>query len=137
VVVATNQSGVTRGLFTLNTLNRIHEKMQRALAEVGASVDAIFYCPHAPEDRCNCRKPEPGLFHDIERRLGVSLRGVPAVGDSLRDLQAAAAVDAFPILVLTGKGRRTLDKLSATVDWPVFDDLAAAVDALLVAEDRP
>lgn len=136
VVVATNQSGVARGLFTLDTLNRIHDKMHRALAEMGASIDAIFYCPHGPEERCACRKPKPGLFHDIERRLGISLRGVPAIGDSLRDLQAAAAVDAWPILVRTGKGSRTLDKLDVTEDLPVFDDLAAAVDALLAAEGR-
>lgn len=136
VVVATNQSGVARGLFTLDTLNRIHDKMHRALAEVGANIDAIFYCPHGPEDQCTCRKPQPGLLHDIERRLGISLRGVPAIGDSLRDLQAAAAVGAAPFLVLTGKGRRTREKLDPAADIPVFEDLAAAVDALLAAETR-
>ena len=137
VIVVTNQSGIARGLFTLDTLNRIHEKLHRSLAELGANVEAIFYCPHGPEDGCDCRKPLAGLFRDIERRLGVSLQGVPAIGDSLRDLQAAAAVGAMPILVLTGKGRRTLDTLTAHNDVvPVFEDLATAVDALLDIEDR-
>lgn len=136
VIVATNQSGIARGLFTLDTLNRIHEKMNRALADIGASLDAVFYCPHGPEDQCACRKPLPGLLHDIERRLNVSLQGVPAIGDSMRDLQAAVTVGAAPILVLTGKGRRTLAKLDILAGVPVFEDLAAAVDALLAAEGR-
>lgn len=137
VVIATNQSGVARGLFTLDTLNRIHEKLHRSLAELGANVEAIFYCPHGPDDGCECRKPLTGLFEEIERRLGVSLRSVPAIGDSMRDLQAAATVGAMPILVLTGKGRRTLEKLDALGGpVPVFDDLASAVDALLDIEER-
>jgi D-glycero-D-manno-heptose 1,7-bisphosphate phosphatase len=135
VVVATNQSGVARGLFTLDTLNRIHEKMHRALAELGGNVDAIFFCPHAPDDQCYCRKPKPGLFHEIEQRLGVSLKNVPAIGDSLRDLQAAQSVGAQPQLVLTGKGSRTLAKLTAADKVPVFENLADAVDALLQGED--
>ena len=137
VIIATNQSGIARGLFTLDTLNRIHEKLHRSLAELGANVEAIFYCPHGPDDGCDCRKPLAGLFHEIERRLGVSLQGVPAIGDSLRDLQAAASMGALPILVLTGKGRRTLNALAARNDVvPVFEDLATAVDALLDIEDR-
>ena len=136
VVVATNQSGVARGLFTLDTLNRIHERMHRALAELGGHIDAIFFCPHAPDDHCACRKPKPGLLHEIEQRLGVSLHGVPAIGDSLRDLQAAHAVGALPLLVLTGKGLLTQRKLVDTAaDVPVFENLAAAVDALLQGED--
>jgi len=135
VVVATNQSGVARGLFTLDTLNRIHERMHRALAELGGHVDAIFFCPHAPDDLCTCRKPKPGLLQEIEQRLGVSLHGVPAIGDSLRDLQAAQAVGALPLLVLTGKGLLTQRKLvDSTADVPVFENLAAAVDALLESE---
>src|SRR5690606_15356620 len=85
VVVASNQSGLARGLFDADTLSRIHEKMHRALADVGGAVDAVFFCPHGPDDECDCRKPRPGLLQDIARRLNVSLRGVPAVGDSLRD----------------------------------------------------
>ena len=138
VVVATNQSGVARGLFTMDTLNRIHEKMHRALAELGGNVDAIFFCPHAPDDHCDCRKPKPGLFQEIERRLGVSLDNVPAMGDSLRDLQAALAVGAQPRVVLTGKGAITQAALLAgALDVPVFENLAAAVDALLENEDAP
>ncbi|MBU1190948.1 MAG: D-glycero-beta-D-manno-heptose 1,7-bisphosphate 7-phosphatase [Gammaproteobacteria bacterium] len=137
VVVASNQSGLARGLFDFDTLNRIHEKMHRALAEVGGSIDAIFFCPHGPDDKCACRKPKIGLFHDIARRMGVSLRGVPAIGDSLRDLQAAESVGAQPILVLTGKGQQTLKQLGPESESgiPVFDNLAASIDCLLAEED--
>jgi len=131
VIVVTNQSGVARGLFDLNTLHEIHAKMHRLLAEVGASVEAVFFCPHVNENECNCRKPRPGMFHQIANRLGISLTNVPAIGDSLRDLQAAIAAGAKPILVLTGKGRRTLQDLAEFGDVPVYDDLAAAVDAIL------
>ena len=137
VVVATNQSGLARGLFDFDTLNRIHEKMHRALAEVGGNIDAIFFCPHGPDDKCACRKPQGGLFHDIARRIGVSLLNVPAIGDSLRDLQAAETVGAQPILVLTGKGKKTLKQLGPESESgiPVFDNLAATIDCLLAAED--
>jgi len=87
VVVATNQSGLGRGLFDMATLNAMHEKMHRSLAAVGARVDAVFFCPHTPEDACACRKPASGLFEHIKERYGRSLEGVPNVGDSLRDLQ--------------------------------------------------
>jgi len=134
VVVATNQSGVARGYFDLGVLNRIHEKMQREVGSVGGRIDAIFFCPHGPDDECECRKPKPGMFLDIEKRLQIKLNGVPAIGDSLRDLQAAQAVGARAILVRTGKGLQTEKKLieaplAEAVD--VFDDLAAAVEALL------
>jgi len=132
IVVATNQSGVARGYFDLGTLNRIHEKMQREVGSAGGRIDAIFYCPHGPDDGCECRKPKPGMLRDIERRLQVKLTGVPAIGDSLRDLQAAQMVGARAILVRTGKGVSTekkLAQLAESVD--VFDDLAAAVDGLL------
>ncbi|WP_353571382.1 D-glycero-beta-D-manno-heptose 1,7-bisphosphate 7-phosphatase, partial [Candidatus Albibeggiatoa sp. nov. BB20] len=131
VIIVTNQSGVARGLFDLNTLHEIHAKMHRLLAEMGANIEAIFFCPHVHEDECNCRKPRPGMFHQIANRLGTSLTNVPAVGDSLRDLQAAIAAGAKPILVLTGKGRRTLQDLTEFGDVPVYDDLASVVDALL------
>ena len=137
VLIATNQSGIARGLLNLDMLNRIHEKLHRALAELGGNVEAIFYCPHGPEDGCDCRNPLSGLFHEIEQRLNVSLRGVPAIGDSLRDLQAAAAVGAMPILILTGKGSKTLTELDTLSDVvPVFEDLSTAVDALLDVEER-
>lgn len=103
VVLATNQSGLGRGLFDMSTLNAMHLKMTHALALVGGRIDAIFFCPHAPDDQCNCRKPLPGLFEQIADRYGISLKGVPAIGDSLRDLQAAAAVGCETHLVRTGK----------------------------------
>jgi D-glycero-D-manno-heptose 1,7-bisphosphate phosphatase len=131
VVVATNQSGVARGYYDLATLQRIHDKLHRLLAGLGGQIEAIFYCPHGPDDNCDCRKPKPGLFRDIESRLQVSLQGTPAVGDSLRDLEAAVAVGAEPILVRTGKGERTLAKGKGLEGVPVFPDLAAAVDSLL------
>jgi D-glycero-D-manno-heptose 1,7-bisphosphate phosphatase len=103
VVVASNQSGLGRGLFDVAALNAIHTKMHRMLAAVGGRVDAVFYCPHAPEYVCSCRKPAPGLFTQIAERYGVSLSGMPAVGDSARDLVAAQAVGCSLHAVLTGK----------------------------------
>lgn len=131
VVVASNQSGLARGLFDMDSLLRIHEKLHRSLAAVGGAVDAIFFCPHGPEDHCACRKPKPGLFLDIAARLQVSLTGVPAVGDALRDVQAARAVGARPLLVRTGKGALTEQRGEGLDGVPVYDDLAAAVDTLL------
>lgn len=132
VVVASNQSGVGRGLFGPSTLNGIHEKMQTALAAFGAKLDGIYYCPHRPDEQCTCRKPAPGLLQQIAAQFHVALDDVPAIGDSLRDLQAARAVHARPILVLTGKGRDTQEHLPADFsDTEVYPDLAAAVDALL------
>lgn len=131
VTVATNQSGVARGMYDLATLQRIHDKLYRLLAAQGGQVEAIFFCPHGPQDNCECRKPKPGLFREIERCLQVSLEGVPAVGDSLRDLQAAQAVGARPLLVRTGKGERTLAKGEGLEGIPVYADLFAVVDDLL------
>lgn len=107
IALATNQSGISRGLFDMATLNAIHEKMQRAIAQCGGRIDALFYCPHTAEEHCACRKPKPGMLEEIGRRFAVDLTNTPSVGDSLRDLQASAAVGAQPILVLTGKGRET------------------------------
>ena len=107
IVVATNQSGVGRGLFDMETLAAIHEKMMRAVAQAGGRIDAIFLCPHTAGAECECRKPRPGMLTEIGRRYNVDLTGVPVVGDSLRDLQAAAAVGAQPVLVLSGKGEKT------------------------------
>ncbi len=108
VALATNQSGIERGLFDMATLNAIHDKMHRALAQYGGRIDALFYCPHTADSNCNCRKPKPGMLEEIGRRFTTDLDGVPNVGDSLRDLQAGVAVGAQPILVLTGKGEKTL-----------------------------
>jgi D-glycero-D-manno-heptose 1,7-bisphosphate phosphatase len=104
VVVASNQSGLGRGLFDVATLNAMHAKMHKLLAAVGGRVEAIFYCPHAPDQACRCRKPASGLFEQIGERYGIDLKGVPSVGDTARDLIAGAAVGCEPHLVLTGKG---------------------------------
>lgn len=131
VLIATNQSGLGRGLFDMAALNAIHDKMHRALGQTGGRVDGIFYCPHAQDANCGCRKPRPGLFEEISRRFGLPLDGVPAIGDSLRDLQAAAAVGAQPILVLTGKGKKTRDDGSLPDNTVIQPDLARAVIGLL------
>ena len=103
VVIASNQSGLGRGLFDVASLNAMHAKMHKMLAAVGGRIDAVFYCPHSPEESCNCRKPLPGLFEQIGSRFGVALKGVPTAGDSTRDLQAGSAAGCEPHLVLTGK----------------------------------
>ena len=131
VLVATNQSGIGRGLFDMATLNAIHDKMHRALSLVGGRVDGIFYCPHAQDAGCACRKPRPGLLDEIAKRFGVSLDGVPFIGDSLRDLQAGAAVGAQPVLVLTGKGKKTRKDGDLPEGTVVHADLAEAVRSLL------
>jgi len=127
VVIATNQSGIGRGLFEMATLNAIHDKMHRALAHVGGRIDAVFFCPHIPDAGCACRKPRPGLLEEIARRLNVNLRNVPVVGDALRDLQAAAATGATPILVLTGSGAKTRKEGGLPEGTVIFADLAEAV----------
>ena len=127
VVVATNQSGVGRGLFEMDALNAIHDKMLRALAVAGGRVDAIFFCPHTNADDCDCRKPRAGMLEDIASRYNCDLSGVPSVGDSLRDLLAAQAVGAQPMLVLTGKGKKTVRDPGLPEGTLVFPDLAAAV----------
>ena len=134
VVVATNQSGVARGLFNMETLNAIHQKMHRAAQRVGADIDAVFFCPHAADDNCDCRKPKPGLPQEIGRRFNVSLKGVPTVGDSLRDLQAGFLTGCTPYLVLTGKGAKTYEKGGLPPGTTVHADLATVVDYLLATE---
>jgi D-glycero-D-manno-heptose 1,7-bisphosphate phosphatase len=131
VVVATNQSGLSRGLFEMGTLNAIHTKMHKAVAQAGGRVEAVFYCPHAAEAECACRKPKAGLFNEIAARYGRELVGVPAVGDSLRDLVAAATVGARPMLVRTGKGEKTLAAGGLPADTPVFADLGEVAEHLL------
>ena len=125
VVVATNQAGIARGLFDTSTLIAIHDVLQRAVALAGGRIDAFFFCPHAADAGCACRKPKPGMLEEISRRFNVSLRDSYMVGDAQRDLDAAAAAGARPVLVLTGKGKLTKseDKLPAGTE--VFSDLAA------------
>lgn len=134
VVIATNQSGVGRGLFDMDTLNRIHEKMIKAARAKGGEIDGIFFCPHRPDDQCRCRKPRPGLFEEIAERFKINLTGIFAVGDTERDIVAARDVMASPVLVKTGKGRKTLRESKQLQDVPVFNDLAAFADALLSGE---
>jgi D-glycero-D-manno-heptose 1,7-bisphosphate phosphatase len=137
IVIATNQSGIARGLFDLASLDNIHKKLHKLLAEHGAEVDAIFYCPHGPDDGCDCRKPLPGLLQKIAKSYALDLDAVPVIGDSLRDLESAVAVAAQPVLVRTGKGEKTLQQLqteklpAALKNTPVYADLSAAVAAIL------
>jgi D-glycero-D-manno-heptose 1,7-bisphosphate phosphatase len=131
VVVCSNQSGVGRGLLDMATLNAINDKMYKALSPLGGRVDALFYCPHPAEANCACRKPRPGMFDDIAKRFNVQLSGVPSVGDSLRDMQASAAAGCQPMLVLTGKGKKTQAAGGLPEGTQVFDDLAAAVRAII------
>lgn len=131
VVVATNQSGVGRGLFDMATLNAIHDKMHKAVIQAGGRIDAIFFCPHAADADCNCRKPKSGMIEAIAERYNVDLSEVPAIGDSLRDLEASARLGARPMLVLTGKGKKTQAKGGLPQGTLVYPDLASAVDALL------
>jgi D-glycero-D-manno-heptose 1,7-bisphosphate phosphatase len=130
VVVATNQSGIGRGLFVMDTLNAIHDKMIKAVAQAGGRIDAVFFCPHTNADKCGCRKPRPGMLEEIATRYNAELEGVPAIGDSLRDLQAAESVGAQPMLVLTGKGKKTEADPELPPGTLVFPDLAAAVSFL-------
>jgi D-glycero-D-manno-heptose 1,7-bisphosphate phosphatase len=125
IVVATNQSGIARGLFDTTTLIAIHEVLQRALSQVGGRIDAFFFCPHAADSACECRKPKPGMLLEIAHRFNASLGEVYMVGDALRDLQAAAAAGAKPVLVLTGKGRKTQKEGNLPPGTAVFPDLAA------------
>jgi D-glycero-D-manno-heptose 1,7-bisphosphate phosphatase len=134
ILVVTNQSGIARGLFDTNMLNSIHDAMHKAVIQSGGRIEAIFFCPHAADSNCDCRKPKPGMLQEIERRLNIPLAGVPFVGDSLRDMQAAAAAGARPILVLTGKGRKTRDAGDLPESTEVYPDLGAF--AMHLAENR-
>jgi D-glycero-D-manno-heptose 1,7-bisphosphate phosphatase len=131
VAVATNQAGVGRGLFDMTTLAAIHAKMARAVADAGGHLDAVFFCPHAPLEGCDCRKPRPGMLVEIARRFEVDPASMTLVGDTLRDLQAAEAVGAQPVLVLTGKGRAALREGGLPATTRVRTDLEAAVRDLV------
>jgi len=132
VTVASNQSGLARGLFDRNALRAMHRKFRKLVTAQGGHVDRIVVCPHGPDDGCDCRKPRPGLLHRLARYYDTELTGVPVIGDSLRDLQAAAAAGARPILVRTGNGRETAASLNAGLAaTEVFDDLAMAAAALV------
>ncbi len=134
VAVATNQSGVSRGLFDMATLNSIHDKMHRELAQVGGRIDAVFYCPHSADDHCDCRKPKPGMIKEIGKRFSVELDEVFAVGDALRDIQAFAEAGCKTILVRTGKGEETLKAGKLPVHTSTFADLSEAAQ-YIIAQD--
>jgi D-glycero-D-manno-heptose 1,7-bisphosphate phosphatase len=135
-VVATNQSGIGRGMIDMASVNAVHAHMYKCLMAVGGRIDAVFFCPHTPEDGCDCRKPKPGLMHDIALRYGIDLKQVPMVADTLRDLQAAAAAGCEPHLVLSGRAaglgpdevQRILDQVPGS---RVHDDLPAFAEHLL------
>jgi D-glycero-D-manno-heptose 1,7-bisphosphate phosphatase len=130
VIVATNQSGVGRGLFTAAVLEDIHRAMTAAIEAAGGRLSGIFVCPHAPEANCDCRKPRPGLMRQIEAAFGQSLAGQPVVGDSERDLRAAWAVGAKAILVRTGNGRETEARLARSENLEIYNDLTAVAAAM-------
>lgn len=132
VAIATNQSGIARGFFDVDALNRMHSLLCSRASALGGRIDLIAFCPHGPAAHCGCRKPEPGLLQSIARRFGLPLAGTPVIGDSLRDLQAAQRAGARPILVATGNGAGVAQSLPpALAEVPVFANLSAAADALL------
>jgi D-glycero-D-manno-heptose 1,7-bisphosphate phosphatase len=137
VTVATNQSGIGRRLLSVAELDAIHAGMHQHIEMAGGRIDKIVFCPHLPDAGCDCRKPEPGLLRQLQKHYDIDMHGVPFIGDSERDLRAARAAGARPILVLTGNGRNTLaaiDRSAGPVD--VFEDLSCAVEALLLESDR-
>lgn len=136
VVICTNQSGISRRLYDVDTLNAMHEKMFRQLARHGGEVSAIFFCPHVNEDQCNCRKPKLGMYLDIIQRFSLQneLQGIPVVGDSLRDLTGAVQLGAEPHLVLTGKGVLTREKGGLPPYTAIHEDLSAFVSHFLLAK---
>jgi D-glycero-D-manno-heptose 1,7-bisphosphate phosphatase len=139
VVVSTNQSGVGRGFFAMATLNAIHQKMHTSAQQVGADIDAVFFCPHTQDDNCECRKPKAGMLVEIAKRFEINLRheSVVVVGDSLRDLQAGFVVGCAPYLVLTGKGQDTVAKGGLPPGTKIYADLAEVVESLLSADTTP
>jgi D-glycero-D-manno-heptose 1,7-bisphosphate phosphatase len=131
IAIATNQSGIAREYFTVDTLNAMHEKMLGLATDAQAEINHIAFCPHGPDDKCDCRKPLPGLINQIETALKVDAKGCYMVGDSLRDLQAGQAAGLKAALVLTGKGQNTLDKNKGLEQVEVFKDLNAFAEYLI------
>lgn len=131
VIVATNQSGIARGFYDFDTLDSIHEKFVRELASVGGYIEEIFFCPHHPEEGCPCRKPKPGLLHQIKKKYPIKLEETYFIGDSQVDVEAARVAGCKPILVLTGKGEAAIKKYPDLAIIPNFPNLASAVDYVL------
>ena len=140
IAIASNQSGLGRGLFDVGSLNAMHAKMHKMLSAQGGRIDAVFYCPHTPDEGCRCRKPQPGLFEQIADRFGIELKGVPVVGDGVRDLQAGVAAGCEPHLVLTGKGA-ALRGQPLPPEFPpgtrVHEDIGAFADWLIARHAKP
>jgi D-glycero-D-manno-heptose 1,7-bisphosphate phosphatase len=130
VVVITNQSGLSRGLFNEAALSAIHQKMHQLTETKGGKIDAVFYCPHGPDDNCDCRKPKPGLLNSFSREKKTSLANIYFIGDKLADIQAANAAGANPILVKTGKGQNTL-KNHPEINIPIFENLYDAANFII------
>ncbi len=124
VAVASNHSGIARGLYSQEKLQEMNARMQRMLEMRGANIDGIFYCPHGPEANCICRKPKPGLLFQIAQKFKIDLPQTPMVGDNISDVQAAKMANAKPVLVRTGKGEYVMQHFPEALDVPVFDDLA-------------
>lgn len=131
VLIATNQSGVARGLYDLEMLDRIHEKMTRELAAVGGYIEEIFFCPHHPDDHCECRKPKPGLIYQMKKKYSLDLSNIFFIGDSQVDAQAALMAGCIPLLVLSGKGHFALERYPELLNIPKFNDLSVAVDYVI------
>jgi len=136
IAVATNQSGIARGLMEIDQLLAVHQKMHDMVGQVGGRIDVVAFCPHSDSNQCTCRKPAPGMLYSISERLDVDLSTVVLVGDSLRDMQAAMAAAAQPIVVRTGKGQMTLDNNKGLEHIPAYDDLLSYVDVLLSPENK-
>lgn len=130
VVIATNQSGVNRHLLSLSTLTLIHKKMIDLIEAAGGKIEKIYFCPHLPDENCLCRKPKPGMLHQIQRDFQVPFEEMIVIGDSLRDLQAGEVLGCQLVLVKTGNGNKTLLQLGSSCSVKIYDDLFAAVDAL-------
>lgn len=130
IVVITNQSGLGRGLFSLETLSLMHAKMHRSVEAEGGKIEGIYFCPHGPDEGCDCRKPRPGLLKAFAQDKGVELKNIPFVGDTLKDIEAAVAVGAQPILVKTGKGAKTWEN-NPSIRVPVFENLYDAATYII------
>lgn len=137
VIVCTNQSGIGRGLYKMESLNEMHEKMHKLVHNAGGTIAAIFICPHTPDDKCNCRKPKPGMIHEICERFNVDdVSKIMFVGDSERDLQAIESAGGIPVLVKTGNGKKTLNKENIPPGTLVFDNLLALSEYLIAKEEE-
>jgi D-glycero-D-manno-heptose 1,7-bisphosphate phosphatase len=132
VFIATNQSGIARGLYDLDMLSHIHEKLFRELASVGGHIEEIIYCPHHPDDHCSCRKPQPGMLYQIRDRYKIDLSQTYFIGDSFADVEAAHKSGCIPLIVLTGNGKKTVELYAESQHIPAFENLAEAVQFILM-----